>query len=90
MATLVVTDDAEVLRENSRDLVPDAQVGPKRIDEHERLPLARPLVEIVDDPAVDPGETHRKPLERESDRHRSSVPVSEADAGPRGSLRDRE
>ncbi len=52
VAALVVADDAEVVREDERDIVPDAQVGSERIDEGEGRPRLPPLVEAMDDAAI--------------------------------------
>ena len=46
VAALVVSDDAEIGREDLGDLIPDAEVGAERIDEDERRPVAPALVEI--------------------------------------------
>ena len=66
VAALVVTDDAKVAREHGGRLVPDAKVGPERVDESQRWSFARSLVTEVDDPAVGSGETHAAPSFREA------------------------
>ena len=43
VAALVVSDDAEVGREDLGDLIPDAEVGAEGIDEDERRPVAAAL-----------------------------------------------
>ena len=58
VAPLVVADDAEVGREDARDVVPDAKIGPERIDEDERRAVPPPLVAAADDDAIGPKETH--------------------------------
>ncbi len=44
VAALVVSDDAEIRREDFGDLIPDAEVRAEGIDEDERRPVAAPLV----------------------------------------------
>jgi hypothetical protein len=58
MAALVVSDDAEIGREDPSDLGPDAQVAAERVDEDDGRPIAPPVVEIVDDEAVGLHEFH--------------------------------
>ena len=66
VATLVVTDDAKVARQHGGRLVPDAKVGPERVDESERWSFARSLVTKMDDSAIGSGETHAAPSFREA------------------------
>src|SRR5262249_5291524 len=59
VTALVIKNDAEVGREDLRDLAPDAEVATERVDEHDRRRVAAALVAIVDDEAVRLHKPHR-------------------------------
>src|SRR5208282_5475381 len=79
VAALIVADDAEVVREDERDIVPDAQVSSERIDEGERRPRSPPLVEAIDYEAIRLHKPHGRRLLEASQRR---ITPSNAPFGP--------
>ena len=80
VAALIVADDAEVVREDERDIVPDAQVGSERIDEGEGRPRLPPLVEAMDDEAIRPHKPHARRLREASQRRIASGALTRSNA----------